>query len=183
VIEIVFVVAVAENGVIGHAGGMPWRLKSDLRHFRALTLGHPVVMGRKTYVSLGRPLPGRTNIVVTRDERLSIPGVVVTTRLAAAMETARGDAFRRGTAAIMVIGGADIFAQLNPVADRLEITRVHVRPAGDTLFPDPDPAFWRPEGQVEHPAGPGDDAAFTTLSYRRVERGGANPYNPGPERQ
>ena len=181
--EIVFVVAAADNGVIGRDGGLPWRLRSDLRHFRALTLGHPVLMGRKTYLSIGKPLPGRTNIVVTRDKTVSLPGVVTTSALPAALAVARGDALRRGVDAIMVIGGADIYAQLLPVADRLEITRVHVRPPGDAVFPDPDPAVWRQITCSEQPAGVGDDAAFTIETYRRVESDGGNPYNPGPERQ
>ena len=96
--QIVLIAAVAENGVIGRGGTMPWRLKSDMRHFRALTMGKPVVMGRKTYLSLAiKPLPGRTNIVVTRDASFTAPGVLVARSLEAALEAARGDALRRGT--------------------------------------------------------------------------------------
>lgn len=181
--EIVFVVAVADNGVIGRDGVMPWRLKSDLRHFRALTLGHPVVMGRKTYLAIGRPLPGRTNIVVTRDPIVSYPGVVVAGSIAAAIVAARGDALRRGVDAVMVIGGADIYAQLAAAADRLEVTRVHLRPDGDAFFAEPDPKVWRQDACTTCPAGPGDEAGFTIQTYRRVERAGSNPYNAGPERQ
>jgi dihydrofolate reductase len=181
--EIVFVVAVADNGVIGRGGAMPWRLKSDLRHFRALTLGHPVVMGRKTYLAIGRPLPGRTNIVVTRDPFVSLPGVVVAGSIPAAMATARGDALRRGVDAVMVIGGADIYAQLAPAAARLEVTRVHARPDGDAFFAEPDPQVWRQDECTTYPAGPGDDAGFTIQTYRRVERLGGNPYKAEPERQ
>jgi len=108
VIEIVLIAAVAENGVIGSGGTMPWRLKSDMRHFVALTTGKPVVMGRKTYLSLAiKPLPRRTNIVVTRDRNFTAPGVVAVTSLEAALQTARADALRRGADAIMVIGGND----------------------------------------------------------------------------
>ena len=97
--EIVLIAAVAENGVIGRGGTMPWRLKSDMQHFRALTIGKPVVMGRKTYLSLAiKPLPGRTNIVVTRDASFTAPGVLVAPSLEAALEAARGDALRRGSA-------------------------------------------------------------------------------------
>lgn len=181
--EIVFVVAMADNGVIGRDGAMPWRLKSELRHFRALTLGHPVVMGRKTYLAIGRPLPGRTNIVVSRDPNFSFPGVMVAPSTSAALAAARGDAMRRGVDAVMVIGGADIYAQLMADADRLELTRVHARPDGDAFFAEPEAAVWRLDASTEHPAGLGDEAGFTTQTYRRVERPGGNPYKAGPERQ
>ena len=110
--RVVLVVAVAENGVIGQGGKLPWRLKSEMRHFRDVTWGKPVVVGRKTYESFARkPLPGRTNIVVTRDPALTIPGALVTTSVAAALDAARGDALRRGVDQISVVGGADIYAQ------------------------------------------------------------------------
>jgi len=169
--EIVFVAAVAENGVIGRAGGLPWRLKSDLQHFRALTTGKPIVMGRKTWASLGRPLPKRTNIVVTRDPAFTAAGAVVTASLAAGLEVARGDALRRNADAIMVIGGGDIYAQLMARATRLEITRVHVRPDGEAVFPPIDPAVWRETARRECAAGPGDAANFTYLTYVRVQEG------------
>jgi dihydrofolate reductase len=181
--EIVFVVAMADNGVIGRNGAMPWRLKSELRHFRALTLGHPVVMGRKTYLAIGRPLPGRTNIVVTRDRNISFPGAVVAPSTAAALAVARGDALRRGAGAVMVIGGADIYAQLMARADRIELTRVHAHPAGDAFFAEPEAAVWRLDASTDHLPGVGDEAGFTTQTYRRVERPGGNPYKAVPERQ
>ena len=166
--EVVFVVAVADNGVIGSGGRLPWRLKSDLRHFRTLTMGHPVLMGRKTYLSIGKPLPGRTNIVVTRDPTLSIAGALAT-GLPAALDIARGDALRRGVDAVMVIGGADIYAQLMPLATRVELTRVHANPAGDAFFGALDPALWQETERTEHAAGPGDDAPFTMSTYRRID--------------
>src|SRR5580704_12522812 len=138
-VPLVLVAAVAENGVIGRDGGLPWRLKTDLRRFRALTVGHPVVMGRKTYLSFGKPLKGRTNIVVTRDPAFAAAGVVVAPNLEAALEAAQGDALRRGAAAIVIGGGADIYAATIERASRLEITRVHARPEGDTEFPAIDP--------------------------------------------
>ncbi len=165
--EIVFVVAMGGNGVIGRAGGLPWRLKSDLRHFRALTLGHPVLMGRKTYLSIGKPLPGRTNIVVSRQGGLAIPGAVVAPSVAAGLEVAGGDALRRGVGAIMVVGGADIYAQLFAAASRLDGTHVHACPTGDSHFPTIAPAEWRETARQDHAAGPGDDAAFTVSTYRR----------------
>jgi dihydrofolate reductase len=165
--QIVLVAAIAENGVIGRGGTMPWRLKSDMAHFRALTMEKPVVMGRKTWASLHvKPLPGRTNIVVSRDPAFAAPGALVARSFAAALEAARGDALRRGSD-IMVIGGADIYAQAMPRAERLEITVVHMKPAGDAVFPAVDPGVWREVARSAHPAGPGDDAGFDTVTYVR----------------
>jgi dihydrofolate reductase len=166
-IPLVLVAAVAENGVIGRAGGLPWRLRTDLKRFRALTTGHPIVMGRRTYLSFGKPLKGRTNIVITRDPEFAAPGIVVAPSLEAAMEVAEGDALRRGAAAIVVGGGADLYRKTIDKAARLEITRVHLRPEGDTVFPEIDPAQWRETARQEHPARPEDDAPFTTLTYER----------------
>ncbi|MEX2034263.1 MAG: dihydrofolate reductase, partial [Xanthobacteraceae bacterium] len=142
-ISIVLIAAVADNGVIGRDNAMPWRLGSDLKRFKALTMGKPVLMGRKTLLSIGKPLPGRTNIVVSRNESFAAPGVLVAGDLAAALSAARGDALRRGADEIAVIGGTDIFAQCMPLADRLEITHVHARPEGDTYFPPIDESRWR----------------------------------------
>ena len=167
-VAIVLVAAVADNGVIGRGNALPWRLSSDMKHFKALTLGKPVVMGRKTYFSIGRPLPGRTNIVVSRDRDFAVPGVLVAGNLGAALCAARGDALRRGADAIAVIGGTDIFAQCMPLADRLEITHVHARPPGDTHFPPIDASRWRAAARDEHPAGPRDETSFATVTYERV---------------
>jgi dihydrofolate reductase len=165
--EIVMVVAVAENGVIGAIGAMPWRLKSDLQRFKALTFGRPVVMGRKTFASIGRPLPGRTNIVVTRDRNFRSPGVVVTNSAADAMAIATGDALRRFATEIAIIGGAEIFAECMARADRLEITEVHARPDGDTRFATIDTADWEEVARVRNPAGPDDSADFSYVTFRR----------------
>ena len=164
--EIVFVFAVAENGVIGAHGAIPWRLKSDMQRFKALTIGKPVVMGRKTFVSLRRPLPGRTNIVITRDADYRSPGAIVTTSSDAAHSIALGDALRRSAAEIAVIGGAEIYVQWLPKADRLEVTEVHARPEGDTYF-DVDKAQWDETARERHPAGPEDSADFSYVTYRR----------------
>jgi dihydrofolate reductase len=166
-IAIILVAAVAENDVIGQGGGLPWRLKSDMAHFRVATMGKPVVMGRKTFLSIGKPLKGRTNIVVTRDRSFTAPGVLVVGSVETALAVARGDALRRGADAIAIIGGADIYAQTLPLADRLVITRVHLRPAGDTKFPTIDPAVWGEAACSEHPAGPDDAAGFTIVDYDR----------------
>jgi dihydrofolate reductase len=168
--EIVLVVAVAENGVIGASGAIPWRLKSDMARLKALTIGKPVVMGRKTFVSIGRPLPGRTNIVVTRDAGFCADGVVVTRSFTNAKAIATGDALRRFATEIAVIGGAEIYAQWMDSADRLEITEVHARPDGDTHFPAVDPAAWEEVARVRNPAGPVDSAAFSYVTYRRRQQ-------------
>lgn len=168
-VAIVIVVAAADNDVIGRAGGLPWRLKSDMKHFRTLTIGKPVVMGRKTFQSLKAPLKERTNIIVTRDRSFAAPGALVVHDLAAALEAARADARGRGTNAAMVIGGADIYAQALPLADRIELTRVHISPQGDTRLPSFDHGGWHEISRSEHPAGPDDEAAFTILTYERNE--------------
>jgi dihydrofolate reductase len=164
-VSIVLVAAVADNGVIGRGNAMPWRLSSDLKRFKALTMGKPVVMGRKTYLSIGKPLPGRTNIVVSRDASFAAPGLLVAGNLDAALAAARGDALRRGADEIAIIGGTDIFAQAMPLADRLEITHVHARPEGDTYFPPIDEKRWRLVERNEQPAGPRDEAGFAYATY------------------
>jgi dihydrofolate reductase len=166
--EIFLIAAVAENGVIGAGGAMPWRLKSDMARLKALTMGKPVVMGRKTFVSIGRPLPGRTNIVVTRDLGFRAAGVVVTYSFADAKAIATGDALRRFATEIAVIGGAEIYAQWMDGADRLEITEVHARPDGDTRFPAAvDPTAWEEVARVRNPAGSHDSADFSYVTFRR----------------
>jgi dihydrofolate reductase len=167
-IAVVVLAAVAENGVIGRDNALPWRIKSDMARFRAVTMGKPVVMGRKTFLSIGKPLAGRTNIVVSRNSDFTVPGVVVAANLDAALAVARGDALRRGAAAIVIIGGTDIFAQTMPFADRLDITLVHTRPAGDTCFPPIDPKVWHEVERREQPAGPRDDAGFANITYIRA---------------
>ena len=165
--EIVLVVAVADNGVIGADGAIPWRLKTDLQRFKAMTLNKPVVMGRKTFASLRRPLPGRTNIVMTRDADYRAAGAVVTTSLEQARDVAAGDALRRFATEIAVIGGADIYAQWMGEATRLEITEVHASPAGDTRFAPIDKTIWEEAARAEHPPGGDDSAAFAFVTYVR----------------
>jgi dihydrofolate reductase len=165
--DIVLIVAVADNGVIGAAGAIPWRLKTDQQRFKAMTLAKPVVMGRKTFISLRRPLPGRTNIVVTRDANFRSPGAVVTTSFTEARAVALGDALRRFAGEIAVIGGAEVYAQWMDVADRLEVTEVHARPEGDTYFAAIDPSLWEEVARVRNPAGSDDSADFSYVTYRR----------------
>lgn len=165
--EIVLLVAVADNGVIGAHGAIPWRLKSDQARLKAMTMGKPIVMGRKTFMSLRRPLPGRTNIVVTRDAGFRARGAVVTTSFTDARAIALGDALRRFVTEIAVIGGAEIYAQWMDGADRLEVTEVHAQPEGDTRFAAIDAAIWQEVARERHSAGPDDSADFSYVTYRR----------------
>jgi dihydrofolate reductase len=166
-VKLVLVAAVADNGVVGQGGGLPWRLKSDMQHFRAVTMGKPVVMGRKTWASIGKPLAGRTNIVVSRDRNFTAPGVLASPDLETALAAARGDALRRDADAIAVIGGADLYTQTVDRADRLVITHVHLRPEGDTTFPAIDPQLWSEAARSEYQPGPADAAGFTIVVYER----------------
>ena len=137
---VTLVAAVARNAVIGQDGGMPWHLPQDLRHFRLLTTGHPMVMGRKTFDSIGRPLPGRTTIVITRDPSWSHAGVLAAGSLPDAIALGRQ---QPGGDEVMVVGGGEIYAQAMPLADTLEITRVDQEVQGDTTFPEIDPRVWK----------------------------------------
>jgi dihydrofolate reductase len=165
--EVVLIAAVADNGVIGSRGAIPWRLKTDQQRLKMMTMGKPVVMGRRTYISLRRPLPGRTNIVITRDANYRSPGAVVTTSFKDARAVAVGDALRRSADEIAVIGGAEIYAEWMACADRLEITEVHARPEGDTYFAAIDTADWEEVARLRNPAGPDDSADFSYVTYRR----------------
>ena len=166
--HIVLVAAVAENGVIGRGNALPWRLKSDMAHFRAVTIGKPVVMGRKTYLSIGKPLAGRTTIVVSRDRAFAAPGVLVAPNFDAALAAAHGDALRRGVDSIIVAGGADIYAQAMPLAARLDITYIHRAVDGDARFPPIDGRVWHEIARDERAAAAGDDAAFAFVAYERI---------------
>ena len=165
---IVLVVAAAENGVIGRGGTMPWHLPSDLKTFRRLTMGKPVVMGRKTFQSIGKALPGRDNIVITRDAAFSAPGVERVASVTEALDIARRHAAARGVTEIAVIGGGDIYAQVLPLAARIYFTRVHAQPDGDTRFPDLPLAEWQIVHSEPIPAMPADDHACTLLVYERI---------------
>jgi dihydrofolate reductase len=164
--EVVLVVAVAANGIIGRDGAMPWHLPADLRHFKRLTTGKPVIMGRKTFESIGKPLPGRHNIVLTRDRSWRADGVTIVPNLAEAIAAAGLDP-RAWADAIMVIGGAEIYAQALPIATRIELTRIHVEPDGDTRFPELDPADWVEVARDPYPAL-GDAPAHDFLTYVRA---------------
>jgi len=166
--RIVLVSAVAENGVIGRDGDMPWRLPTDLKRFRALTMGHPMLMGRRTFAAIGKPLPGRDSIVVTRDAGFRPEGVLVAGDVDAALALAAERAEARGVDAVMVVGGGALYAQMIDLADAVRLTIVHATPDGDTRFPAIDPARFREvtrEGPVQ---GPGDSAAVSFVDYERI---------------
>jgi len=158
------IAAVGRNGVIGRDNQIPWRLPSDLKRFKALTLGHPVVMGRKTFQSIGRPLPGRDNIVVSR-RAFRADGIVVVSSIEEALDVARAKAGEGGE--VFIIGGAEIYRETLPLAVRLYITEVDAAPEGDATFPAIDPKVWRivqSDGAVR---GEGDSATARFVVYER----------------
>lgn len=165
--EIAIVVAAAENGVIGADNDMPWHISSDLKRTKALTMGKPLVMGRATYQSIGRPLPGRDTIILTRDKGFSEPGCTVCHTLGGALDIARGYALRRGADEVIIFGGAQIYGQAMPFADRIYLTRVHANPEGTAYFPDPDPRTWKKVSDERAPRGPKDSAEHSVLVFEK----------------
>jgi dihydrofolate reductase len=166
-------VARAENGVIGLNGGLPWRLKSDLAHFRTLTMGKPIIMGRATWDSLPRrPLPGRLNIVLSRDGSFAPASALVCENFSEAVQIGREQASEDGVEEVCVIGGAAVFALALPRAQRIFLTEVAARPAGDVYFPPFDEAEWTETQRQTHSAGPEDDYPFLfrTLERRRHDK-------------
>ena len=155
-VRIAFVVAAAENGVIGRNGQLPWRLPSDLKRFRKLTLGKPVVMGRKTYDSIGKPLDGRDNIVVTRQAGFCPPGVHPARSVEQALALSQELAAGRGAEEVMVIGGAEVYRVALPRAERIYLTLVHAEPEGDARFHALDPQQWRETAREPMPQRPND---------------------------
>jgi dihydrofolate reductase len=169
--KIAFVVAVSKNGVIGLNGRLPWRLSSDLRSFKTITMGKPLVMGRKTWESLPkRPLPGRDNIVITRQRGYAAPGATVVADAEAALSKAEMFARRAKSEEIAVIGGGEVFAQLLPRADRIYLTEIDLEVEGDTFFPALDPAQWKEVGRERRARGEQDDAAFVIRTLERRYR-------------
>ncbi len=146
-----------------------------MAHFRKLTMNRPVVMGRKTYLSIGKPLKGRTTIVVSRDPAFAAPGVVVAPNLDNALTAARGDALRRGAEAIIVAGGGDIYIQALPAAARLAITEVHKLVEGDAYFPAIDRAIWREVARSEQQPATDDEVSFAFVSYVRANAAAKRP--------
>ncbi|TIO09252.1 dihydrofolate reductase [Mesorhizobium sp.] len=166
--DVAIYVAIAENGVIGRDGGLPWRLSSDLKRFKADTMGKPIVMGRKTYEGIGRPLPGRLNIVVTRDKAWRAEGVEVVHSLDEAISLAnvRGRCMA-GADEVCVIGGGEIYTQALPLADRLHVTHILAPVDGDAHFPPIDPELWRMVRSQDVPAGEKDSHATRYSVYER----------------
>jgi dihydrofolate reductase len=158
------IVAADENNVIGHHGALPWKLPADMKFFRETTKGHPVIMGRKTYASIGRALPGRQNVVVTRQEDFEAPGCKVVNSLVDAIGVA---SMADGNDEIFVIGGGELYREVLPSADRVYLTRVHASVEGDTTFPELDPKLWKEIARHEHPADAENPQAMTFLVYEK----------------
>jgi dihydrofolate reductase len=166
-LPVALIAGVARNGVIGADGGIPWRIPSDMAFFRRTTMGKPIVMGRKQYESVGKPLPGRTNIVVTRQAGYAPEGVIVAGSLEEGLALGRDTATQTAAGEVMVIGGGDIYAQAISSADRLYISHIALDPEGDVVFPEIDPAVWRVVASIELPPDPRDAAAFRIRVYGR----------------
>ena len=161
------VAAVAENGVIGRDNRLIWRLRTDLRRFRDLTWGKPMIMGRKTFDSIGKPLPGRRTIVLTRDRSFAPDGVEVAHDWDETIARAEAAAAEMGAKEIAVVGGSEVYRLALPHAQRLHLTLVHAEPEGDTVFPSFDRAAFREVRREERPKGPDDEHAFTFVDLER----------------
>lgn len=155
------IVAVAENGVIGRGGTLPWHLSADLKRFKRLTMGHAIIMGRRTYESIGRPLPGRRSIVVSRNADYHPGGVEVAPNLNEALRLAAGDD------EVFVIGGSRLFAEALPRADRLHLTRIHAAVEGETFFSEPDWSQWRVVAEEPRERDPATGLDYSFLCYER----------------
>jgi dihydrofolate reductase len=165
--KIALVVARGANNVIGVQGDLPWKLSSDLKRFKEITMGKPVIMGRKTWASIGRPLPGRPNLVVTRDANFHAQGASVWSNIDVAIAVGHAMAKSQGASEVCIIGGGELYAQTIDRADRLYITEVEASPEGDAHFPDFDPAQWYQTQREAFPAGPKDDHAFAITLLER----------------
>jgi dihydrofolate reductase len=162
-VNISLIVAVADNGVIGQHNGLPWRLPEDLKRFKALTMGKPIIMGRKTYDSIGKPLPGRTNVVITRQAALSLPGCTVVRSLEEACNCVVADE-------LMVIGGADIYRQALPLATRIYLTKVQAEIRGDAFFPPLNMGQWHELSREDYAADERHAHAYSFLTLERVNQ-------------
>jgi dihydrofolate reductase len=162
-VTLTVIVAVAENGVIGRENDLPWRLPADLKRFKRLTMGHPIVMGRRTWESIGRPLPGRTSVVLTRRDDFALPeGVLRAGSLDDALEHLAGEE------EVFVIGGASVYAEALPRADRVQLTRVHAEPPGDVRFPGLEASRWRAVAEERHVRDDRHEHDFTFFTYERA---------------
>jgi len=165
-IRLSLIAAVARNNVIGNGSALPWALSSDLKRFKHLTMGKPILMGRRTYETIGKPLPGRLNIVVSRQTDFAPPGVAIARTLEAALVMAQDAVEHDGE--IMIIGGGEIYRATIARAARLYITHVEASPVGDTYFPEIDPAHWRPATTERLPADVRDSVATSFVVYERI---------------
>jgi dihydrofolate reductase len=161
-LKVSIIAALADNGVIGRDGALPWHLPDDLRRFKTLTMGRPILMGRRTFESIGRPLPGRRNLVLTRSARRFPDGIESVDSLAAALARCAG------AAEICVIGGAEVYAQALPLATHMELTRVHMEARGEVRFPAFDATQWRELARSEHPADERHEWPLTFVTLERV---------------
>ena len=166
-LPLVLVVAVAENGVIGRKGQMPWRIPGDLKHFKSVTMGKPMVMGRKTYESIGKPLPGRTSIVLTRDKNWRADGVLVAHSLDEILKLANEEAKKTGAKEIAVIGGSALFEETLSRAAKIELTEVHAKPDGDVFFPEYDHKAWRETRREGPMRSEKDEFAYSVVTLER----------------
>jgi dihydrofolate reductase len=162
------IVAAAENGVIGRDNAMPWHLPDDLRYFKRVTMGKPILMGRKTFASIGKPLPGRNNIVITRNPAFQADGVTVVPSLEEGLAVAELNALRDGVDEVVVIGGAQIYAAALPLADRIYMTEIHASVEGDAVLPPIDWTQWREVRRERHAAQPSQRYAFSFVCYERA---------------
>jgi len=167
-LRISLVVAVAENGVIGRNGRLPWRLSGDLKHFRALTMGKPVIMGRKTFESIGRPLSGRANIVLSRAAGFAPDGVEVCADFQAALGVAQRRAKEMGADEICIIGGEAVFRAALPIADRIYLTEVHAAPDGEVVFPALNRQTWRETVRERHAADAKNQYPYSFVTLERI---------------
>ena len=167
-LKLSLIVAAAENGVIGRGGALPWHLSSDLKRFRKLTMGKVIIMGRNTFQSIGKPLDGRENIVVTKLSRLAGKDVWSVSTLKDAFDFGTRLSEELGADEMMIIGGAQLYNSTVPIADRIYLTRVHAEPEGDVFFNDPDEKIWSKISEETCPKGPKDDHAHSYLVYERL---------------
>jgi dihydrofolate reductase len=166
-VPLILVVAAAENGVIGRDNQLLWRLRTDLKRFRELTMGKPMIMGRKTFQSIGKPLPGRETVVLTRDPGFSAEGVHVARNWDEAVSQGASLAKTMGADAVAVVGGAEIYALALPHVRKIYLTEVHAAPEGDAVFPSYDRSQFCETKRVEHPKGADDEHPFTFIDLER----------------
>ena len=169
--KIAIIVAMAENNVIGHNNGLPWHIPEDLKYFKKITTGHPIVMGRKTFESIGRPLPNRINIVVTSDQNWNADGVIVSHSIDEAFRLGAREAEAVGVDELMVIGGANLYRQVIDKADRMYLTQIHAVVDGDTVFPAFDKSDWIEVSRIEKSTDTGNNHNYSYIVLDRKNAG------------